>query len=401
MFEERKKISGTTVAFGDVVRLSRETSKDPESDGFERYVGLEHLQPSDLKVRSWGDVGDGTTFTNVFRPGQVLFGKRRAYQRKVAVADFSGVCSGDIYAFEPKDERLLPELLPFICQSEPFYDYVISMSQGGLSPRVNWKALAQYEFNLPPVDEQRRIASVLQTAVELGDAFYNVVAGATTTFDSIINERMRGLGLGPAAFHERVGRYFAGWSLARLGDLLSEAQYGLSETLHTQGQYPVLRMMNLEGGKATASDLKYADLSDDVFEKYRLHAGDVLFNRTNSYELVGRTGVYDLAGDFTFASYLVRLITKPDLILPEYLSAFLTAPIGRRQVMSFATRGVSQANVNASNLRRVLVPLPPVEYQEGLLRILDRLNSSREDAQTRRVDASTLVAGVMKGVAAQ
>ena len=161
-----KRTTGTKVAFGDVVQLSKERSKDPEADGFERYIGLEHLEPSDLKVRSWGDLADGVTFTNVFRPGQVLFGKRRAYQRKVAVADFSGVCSGDIYVLEPKGEQLLPELLPFICQSESFYDYVISMSQGGLSPRVNWEALAKYEFALPPLEEQRRIAEVLQRSSE-------------------------------------------------------------------------------------------------------------------------------------------------------------------------------------------------------------------------------------------
>ena len=138
--------TGAIVAFGDVVQLSKERSQDPEADGFERYIGLEHLEPNDLKVRSWGEISDGVTFTSVFHRGQVLFGKRRAYQRKVAIADFSGVCSGDIYVFEPKGNQLLPELLPFVCQSESFYDFVISMSQGGLSPRVNWKALAKYEF---------------------------------------------------------------------------------------------------------------------------------------------------------------------------------------------------------------------------------------------------------------
>ena len=181
MLDTLKNNVGTTVAFGDVIQLSKASSKDPVADGFERYVGLEHLEPSDLKVRSWGNIADGITFTKVFKPGQVLFGKRRAYQRKVAVAGFSGVCSGDIYVLEPKGDELLPELLPFICQSESFYDYVISMSQGGLSPRVNWKALAKYEFALPPLEEQRRIAEVLQAAQNLKermrfaqDALYNV-----------------------------------------------------------------------------------------------------------------------------------------------------------------------------------------------------------------------------------
>ena len=108
------KAGWTTVALGDVVRLSMERSSNPESDGFERFVGLEHIEPGDLRVRRWGDIADGTTFTTVFRPGQVLFGKRRAYQRKVAVAEFSGVCSGDIYVLEPKGKDLLPDLLPFI-----------------------------------------------------------------------------------------------------------------------------------------------------------------------------------------------------------------------------------------------------------------------------------------------
>lgn len=153
----------TRVAFGDVVRLSKERTKDPEADGFDRYVGLEHLDPGDLKVRRWGDVADGTTFTTVFRPGRVLFGKRRAYQRKVAVADFAGVCSGDIYVFESKEPNvLLPQLLPFICQTDSFFEHAIGTSAGSLSPRTNWKSLAKYEFALPPLEEQRRVARVMQ-----------------------------------------------------------------------------------------------------------------------------------------------------------------------------------------------------------------------------------------------
>lgn len=106
------------VKFGDVVRLNKETCTDPEAEGIERVIGLEHLEPGGLRIRSWADAGDGTTFTNRVRTAQVLFGKRRAYQRKVAVADFDAVCSGDIYVFESADsKRLLPELLPFICQA--------------------------------------------------------------------------------------------------------------------------------------------------------------------------------------------------------------------------------------------------------------------------------------------
>lgn len=156
------KTSWSKVKFGDVVRLSKARSSDPIADGYDRYVGLEHIEPEDLRIRRWGNVADGVTFTSVFKPGQVLFGKRRAYQRKVAVADFAGVCSGDIYVLESKDpKKLLPELLPFICQTEAFFQYAVGTSAGSLSPRTNWTSLADFEFALPPLEEQRIITELL------------------------------------------------------------------------------------------------------------------------------------------------------------------------------------------------------------------------------------------------
>ncbi len=159
------------VKFGDVVRLSKARSQDPLTDGFDRYVGLEHLEPGDLRIRSWGNVADGVTFTSVFQPGQVLFGKRRAYQRKVAVADFAGVCSGDIYVLETNDAQiLLPELLPFICQTDAFFDHAVGTSAGSLSPRTNWTSLADFVFALPPMEEQTTIVDILLAARAVPDA---------------------------------------------------------------------------------------------------------------------------------------------------------------------------------------------------------------------------------------
>jgi type I restriction enzyme S subunit len=164
------KTGSRRVKFGDVVRLSKARSQDPLADGIERYVGLEHLEPGDLSIRSWGSVADGVTFTSVFQPGQVLFGKRRAYQRKVAVADFSGVCSGDIYVLETKDAKdLLPELLPFICQTDAFFDHAVGTSAGSLSPRTNWTSLADFEFALPTINEQKRLVELLESIAALDE----------------------------------------------------------------------------------------------------------------------------------------------------------------------------------------------------------------------------------------
>jgi len=169
--------SWTRVRFGDVVRLSTERCTDPTAAGIDRYVGLEHLEPSDLRIRSWGNVADGVTFTNRFRPGQVLFGKRRAYQRKVAVSEFDGICSSDIYVFEPADDRLLAGLLPFICQTDGFFDHALKTSAGSLSPRTNWASLADYEFDLPTMEEQLRQVSRLAAIRNAREAY--ALAAAT------------------------------------------------------------------------------------------------------------------------------------------------------------------------------------------------------------------------------
>ncbi len=176
MIERNLKAGWCRVKFGDVVRLSKGRSKDPLADGIERYVGLEHLEPGDLRIRSWGSVADGVTFTSMFQPGQVLFGKRRAYQRKVAVADFSGVCSGDIYVLETKDPQvLLPELLPFICQTDAFFDHAVGTSAGSLSPRTNWKSLSDFEFLLPPLKEQGQTLTLLSTGLSTVDEFQGAI----------------------------------------------------------------------------------------------------------------------------------------------------------------------------------------------------------------------------------
>ncbi len=154
------------VRFGDVVRNVDVNERNPREAGIERYVGLDHLDPESLHIKRWGLVEEGTTFTRKFTPGQVLFGKRRAYQRKAAVAAFDGICSGDILVFEPSNGELIPELLPFLVQSDGFFNHALGTSAGSLSPRTKWKDLAAYEFALPPRDEQRRIAEILWAADE-------------------------------------------------------------------------------------------------------------------------------------------------------------------------------------------------------------------------------------------
>ena len=365
--------------FGDVVRLSTSRIPDPLAARIERFVGLEHITPENLHIRSWGLVAGGTTFTNYFKPGQVLFGKRRAYQRKVAVADFEGVCSSDIYIFEPKDTTLiLPELLPFICQTESFYEHAVGTSAGSLSPRTNWLQLARYEFPLPPLDEQRRIAELLWAEEEMVAGYQNVLAKIQSLKKSAIQEYSQTSFATKKTKTTPIGKLPENWIVESLGSLLVAAQYGLSMPLHEKGKYPVFRMMNILDGAMIANDMKYVDLSDDEFKTYKVEEGDILFNRTNSADLVGKLGIFELDGDFVFASYLVRLKAKKNVILPEYLNYYLNSGSGQKRILAFATAAVSQTNINASNLQKVLVPVPPILEQEQIVARIKLIDDSKK-----------------------
>lgn len=149
------------VAFGDVVRNVNETVRDLEAAGIDRIIAMEHLDPGELKVSRWGSTDAGRTFTRRVKPGQTLFGKRRAYQRKAAYAEFDAICSGDIYTFDADETQLRRDLLPFIVQSEGFFEHALGTSAGSLSPRTNWRDLKDFEFNLPSFEEQTRMADLL------------------------------------------------------------------------------------------------------------------------------------------------------------------------------------------------------------------------------------------------
>ncbi|MDZ7742219.1 MAG: restriction endonuclease subunit S [Bacteroidota bacterium] len=148
------------VKFGDIVDEIRESLTDPETAGIKRVIGLEHIEPENIHIKSWADISEGTTFTKRFRKGDVLFGRRRAYLRKAAIVDFDGICSGDIMVFRAK-ENIIPELLPFLVSSDTFFDYAVKHSAGGLSPRVKFRDLANLEFLLPPKEQQAQLAELL------------------------------------------------------------------------------------------------------------------------------------------------------------------------------------------------------------------------------------------------
>ena len=161
------------VLLGDVAHEHKETCKGSK-DGYP-IVGLEHLIPEEITLTTW-DEGSENTFTKMFRKGNVLFGRRRAYLKKAAVAPFDGICSGDITVIEADPDKILSELLPFIIQNDDLFDFAVGKSAGSLSPRVKWEHLKNYEFELPDMDKQKELAELLWAIDDTKKSYQELIA---------------------------------------------------------------------------------------------------------------------------------------------------------------------------------------------------------------------------------
>jgi type I restriction enzyme, S subunit len=380
MSKRKLKPGWQWVTFGEVVRLSTERCADPLAAGLERYVGLEHIEPEDLRLRRWGLVADGITFTNRFRPGQVLFGKRRAYQRKVAVADFEGVCSGDIYIFESKDPaKLLPELLPFICQTEGFFEHAVGTSAGSLSPRTNWSQLAQYEFALPPLEEQRRRVILLQKLEALIETSTTLVSKLDSlrktyilhAFSSLVGDTTTRL----------VKVYEAGDPL--MGRQLSpKYQRGISPK-------PYLRVANVFDGFIDLSDVNEMDFSDKEFEQYQLRPGDILLvEGHSSADVVGRSAIFK--GEISGACFQNTLIRfRPKSVSSEFAHQYFRYCLltGR---FSRVAKQTTIAHLGSSRFAKMDFLLPNRDTQEKVVGELNEIESALLKASQRQIFAKSL-----------
>ncbi len=368
----------TRVKFGEVVRLVSERCADPLSEGIERYIGLEHLEPGELRVRSWGDVADGVTFTSRVRPGQVLFGKRRAYQRKVAVADFDAVCSGDIYLFESADaQRLLPALLPFVCQTDSFFEHAVGTSAGSLSPRTNWASLASYEFALPPSEEQHRIAGTIGRLAQLETSLTLAEHAADSLCEAAAKE-----------FFQVDGRSQASQTLASLCDeitvgiVVKPAQWYVP----AGDGIPALIMKNVRRGSLNLEELvNISPAGHALHSKSRLVAGDIVAVRSSgSIDRTGDAAVIPSA--LEGSNCIDLLILRPRKgVSSQYLCEFLNAPTTRGQLIGRSS-GTMQKHLNVGALRSLPVPATSTSVQEEIVEQLRQLASASLLLKSRRSD---------------
>lgn len=357
------------VKFGEVVREVKQTTKDPQADGIERVVGLDHLDRESLPLRRWdelSDLPDGTSFTRIFKAGQVLFGKRRAYQRKVAVPDFDGMCSSDILVFESSSPDLLPEFLPYLVQSDGFFDHALGTSAGSLSPRTKWQDLARHEFALPPLDEQRSIVDLLDTTRVVNESL--VVAHAAQE------------GLLQAALNE--------WKFA--SDLYPQAPLGAVVDLQPGRQRspkyqsgtcprPYLRAANLKLDRLDLTDVLEMDFSETELSRYEVRAGDVLLVEGGDADAVGAPAFVaeELPSRTCIQNTVIRARVRPDRDLDaRFLYWQLRGCFRAREFERIAT-GTKLYHLGLRKLTPFVIPLPPRDVQTRVVKRLDQVDAVR------------------------
>lgn len=361
------------VAFGGVVRNVNVSVRDAAAAGIERAIAMEHLDPGELKIERWGAVSDGTTFTRRVTPGQTLFGRRRAYQRKVAYAEFDAICSGDILTFEADDSQLLPEFLPFLVQSDGFFDHALGTSAGSLSPRTNWGALADFEFDLPPLDEQKRIADLLWAVEQHREAEQRVASSLKNT---------------AAAFRQQV---FDVPDPDRL-DAHVDVQLGQQRApQHAQGGHvhPYVRAANVTKSGLDVADLKEMNFEPKEWEKFRLRHGDVLVTEgCGSLKELGNSAVWFDPGDereMFFQKTLLRLRAKGPGVTPSLVREWA---LWAQESGRFASVANGTGILHITGVRCSGLPFPRMtdEVLGRFSRDLDSVSDALK-AHAERIDA--------------
>lgn len=372
------------VKFGEVVRLSKSRCADPLAEGVERFVGLEHLEPGDLRIRSWGNVADGTTFTSVFKPGQVLFGKRRAYQRKVAVADFSGVCSGDIYVLESRDANvLLPDLLPFICQTDAFFEHAVGTSAGSLSPRTNWTSLADFEFALPPIDEQLTIVELL-SQFELQAESYN---------DALLELNKLKASLAQAEFVDSdVPAVPLNHLCEKSGIQIGPFGAQLHSYDYVKDGIPVVMPADMTKGKVVLDRIaRVSETKADELQQHKVRKGDILLPRRG--ELDRRAWVSEVEEGWLCGTGSIR-IRVADGVNPRGVFYSLSMPMTVSWLKANAV-GTTMPNLNSKIVASIPIKLPRPGRLNDVVTALDNLDSSERDLMTRQQAASVLMSQLL------
>lgn len=338
-----------TVKLGDIA-IEAKSSNKGDKTGI-KIVGLEHLTPSNVTLSSWSEDTENT-FTKEFSKGDVLFGRRRAYLKKAAVAPFDGICSGDITVIRAVEDKVDPDLLPFIIQNDYLFEFAVGKSAGSLSPRVKWTHLKEFAIELPSMPEQSKLAETLWSIIETKNAYEDLINKTDELVKSQFIEMFK------KCNREKLGNYI----LQIRG--VSYKPKDLSEGLK-EGFVTLLRANNIANNVLNFEDVQFVSegrVSDDQI----ICEGDILICASSgSLEHVGKAALCMPDMEYTFGAFckLIRPIGK---LYPEYIAGYMRTDAYRKTISDLA-QGSNINNLRNEHINDLMIPIPSDEQQRDFI----------------------------------
>ena len=359
------------IAFGEFADSIGERV-DPKEFPDDAYVGLEHLDPQCLRIRRWGKGSDVTGTKLRFRKGDIIFGRRRAYQRKLAVAELDGICSAHAMVVRARPDKVLPEFLPFLMMSDRFLNRAVEISVGSLSPTINWKTLKLEEFDLPPLDQQRRIAEILWAVDEVIQTGDQLVASILNARDRFFDDELRN------------GEKQTPETMKNLGAALVKIIAGKSPKASSEpaakNEYGVLKVSAAGDGRYVESENKALLSAADFEPSLEVKPGMILVTRCNAVlSGIGRACVVERTRPG------LMLSDKTLQLVPNEAEAdigFLLQGLRSEPYRGFVERsanGTEAKNVSQETLKASPFWLPPIAVQR---RVSSRLAEFAQAADT-------------------
>jgi restriction endonuclease S subunit len=394
--------------FNDIgIRISEKVI--PGETDLDRYVGLEHLDSESLKIKRWGSPSDVIGEKLRVRPGEIIFGKRRAYQRKLAIAEFDCICSAHAMVLKAKEDNLRKDFFPFFLQSDVFMDRALEISVGSLSPTINWGTLKNQEFPLPPLVEQKRIAEVLwavenaiwktEDAIEGAERYRKVLMRHLFMYGPVgeINEiQLKNTQIGPLP---------TDWDVVKLVEICEDEKdivagpFGsnLKVSDYRDAGVPIIRLQNIDRGRFIPVDIKH--ISVEKAEELKYHSylpGDIVLAKLG--DPIGKTCIIpDTMSAGIVVADVVRIRPDPDRTNLNFIQYLLNSHIVIKQLMR-GTIGTTRPRVNLNQVRDILIPCPSIEIQNKIEEVLSQIDVFASRLVTNIEDTRLMKMTILNGI---
>ena len=287
----------------------------------------------------------------------------------IVPAGLNGIClQRSVAVIKPNKEIINNRYLMY--QLQNMRSFLEKEARGVAQKGIYLKQVSQLDIKLPELEQQKQIVKVLDKVTEL----ISLRKQQLTKLDELVKAR----------FVEMFGTFPANpfrWSIGKIQDVVSDVRYGSSRPAVEGGKYPYLRMNNITySGELDLRDTKRIDIPDSELDKCTVRRGDVLFNRTNSKELVGKTCVYNRDELMVLAGFVIRVRVN-ERIRSEVLSAFLNMDFSKRMLIGMCKTAIGQANINAKELQNIDLYIPPIELQDQFVTLKNKIDQQKQTVQ--------------------